>query len=81
MPKVKRLAKLELYDIIVKNIKFYASKNGNCNTITSISERVGIPKSTLSNKLANPKTLTLEDIYLISSGLKISYQELFNDNT
>lgn len=71
MPKVKYSETTQFYNKITNNIKSYSALNGNSNSITQISKRVNIPQSTLSDKMANPRKFTLEDLYKIAKGLNV----------
>lgn len=78
MSKVKYSDTTFFYNKITNNIKSYSALNGHSNSITHISKRVNIPQSTFSDKMANPRKFTLEDLYKISNGLNVDLNNLIN---
>ncbi len=65
-----------LYKSTVCNIKALAAKNGDSNSVSEISRRVGIPQSTLNNKMLHPQLFTLSDLYEIAYTYEGSVSEL-----
>lgn len=65
------------YDKVVSNIKSIAAQNGESNSVLQISKRVNIPYSTLNNKMNNPSSFTLDDMFKLSKGLHTSIEKIF----
>lgn len=73
----KKSGREKMYDAVRSNIYSIAARDGSVNTLANISKRTAIPTTTLSHKMRNPRTITLDDIYTIAYTYDVSPTELF----
>lgn len=80
MPRIRPSPQRLIGERIVNNIRAYGADIG-CQFDYQIAKRVNIPTSTFANKMANPRTIKLEDMIMIAEALKIPIQNLFIERT